>query len=110
MSCATASKVLAAQIIGDHRLFKANKLQGFFEGRCVTRFSLPLSTCVVCQAHLVWVILLVACWVLQLERSCEEFTFRLSVSGRPDLWKLISSYESFDVLVHSGELCASKPQ
>lgn len=110
MHCASASKVLVVHIIGDHLLFKANKLQGFFEGRCVTRFSLPVSTCVVCQARLVWVILLVACWVLQLQRLCEEFTFHLSILGRSGLWKLISSYESFDVLVHSCELRASEVQ
>lgn len=54
-------------LAGDHLLLKATKSQGLFEGRWIAGFSLPMSTCAVCQAHLVWVILLVAGWVLQLQ-------------------------------------------
>lgn len=97
-------------LVGDHLLVKANELQGFSEGRRMTGFSLPVSTRVVCQARLVWVTLLVALRVLQLQRVCEEFTFHLSVSGRPGWWKLISSHKSFRVPVHSCKLNASKCQ
>lgn len=74
------------------------------------RFSLPVSTRVVCQARLVWVILLVARWVLQLQRVWEEFTFHPSISGRPGSWKLTGSHKSFHVPVHSCKLNASKLQ
>lgn len=54
-------------LVGDHLLLKATKLQGLFEGRWITGVFLPVSTCAVCQARLVWVISLVALWVLQLQ-------------------------------------------